>query len=141
MMTLENNWTRPDSGYRKFIASVLTHALSRELARKNFEAVNDSNIDLHHPESDTADVMVYDVNTNYSPSLMIELCNQSNEEDTIRTVEVIRNFFNVREAFVYNIETEKWLNLSPLKNTLTSFSEQFKLELGQLLSKYLHRYI
>jgi len=141
MATLEKSWTRPEAGHRKFIATVLTHALSRQLMRTNFEVVQEGNIDLHNPDSDAPDVIIYDIRNNYTPVLMIELCTNATVEDTLRTVEIIREIYFVNEAFVYNIDSEEWHAITPGKLTFTSISNQFKVELSELLQHYLHRYI
>ena len=141
MSTLKKSWALPTAGYRKFIASVLSYALSKELDRKKFEVVHEGNIDLHNPESDTPDVIVYDKKNNASPALIVELCFNNNEEDTLRTVEIIRELYAVKEAFVYNIEADTWKCFTPDEVVFTSTSNLFKIELNELLSTYLHRYI
>lgn len=141
MSTLKKSWTLPTAGYRKFIASVLAYALSKELDRKIFEVVHEGNIDLHNPESDTPDVIVYEKKNNAAPTLIVELCFNNNEEDTLRTVEIIRELYSVKEAFVYNIEADTWRGCSPFQLVFSSSSKLFKIELNELLSAYLHRYI
>ena len=141
MATLEKSRVKPGSGYRKFIASVLTHALSREIARKNFEVVLEGNLDLHNPESDAPDVIVYAIHNNYAPTQMIELCDNASEQSTLKTMEIIREIYFVKEAFVYNYEKEVWYNCNSFQLQLSSYSNQFQIELDDLLRKYLHRYI
>lgn len=141
MATLEKGWTLPEAGYRKFISSLLTYALSRKLDRKKFEVVHEGNLDLHNPDSDTPDVIVHDIEDSYNPVLMVVICFDANEKDTLRTVEIIREIYAVKEAFVYNIESDHWISCTSSMFAFTSYSALFKVELNQLLERYLHRYI
>ncbi len=141
MSTTKKNWTLPDSGYRKFIATAITYALSKELDRKLYEVVHEGNIDLHDHESATPDIIVYDKSDNYAPVLIIELCSNDTAIDTITTAEIIKQLYLLKEAFIYNTDTEQWMSCDHNHTILTSYSELFKLKLNVLLSKYLHRYI
>ena len=141
MATLYKGWTLPEAGYRKFISSVLAYALSRDLVRKKFEVVHEGHLDLHNPYSDTPDICVYDVDNNLEPVMIVELCFDSNEKETLRNVEIIREIYSIKEAFVYNIESDRWNRGRHFQSIQTSISDLFKLELSALLSRYLHRYI
>ena len=140
MAALKNDWTLPEAGYRKFISSAMAYALSKSLSRKKFEVVHEGYLDLHNPGSDAPDVIVYEAENNNEPVLMIELCFDANEKDILRTVGIIREIYNVKEAFVFNIESDYWTNCSSAHVTKGSYSELFNIDLGILLKNNLARF-
>lgn len=132
MTTLKKGWTLPEAGHRKFIASSIVYALSKFLDRKKYEVVHEGNLDLHNPNSDTPDITVYERDNNYEPIMMIELCFDANEKDTVRSVEIIREIYKIEEAFVYNFESDHW--------NIHSQSDLFNIDLRKLLDQQLLRY-
>ena len=127
------NWISAADSRQKFLATVLAYGLSKKLDRSQYEAVNESHIDLQVFESDIPDVVIYDIHQNLKPVLIVELCNAGELESTIRTVEIISTIYGIRESFILNTTNNIWIRIDSHSISTTSESDFFKLNLGEIL--------
>lgn len=134
------NWFSQDSAYQKFLASVLSHHLSRMFNRKDYEVVNESYIDLHNMDSDVADVIVYNINNNFSADLIIELCTNEDLKSTLNSVEIISEIYRVKEAFVYNTSTSTWYKINDTDRDRSSYSRLLDVNLDDVLKTAILKY-
>ena len=140
MKHLEKSWTTTGSGQKKFLASVLTYGLSKLLRRKEFEAVNESYIDLQDSDSEQPDVVVYDLKDHFSPAIVIECSTSEDLSSTIRSMEIVSELYHVPEAFVLDMEQLQWYRISNEKTETNSFSKLFSIDLKEVLDSIMKRY-
>ena len=60
MAVLLRNWQDPETGRKKFIASVLLYHLSKKVNRNRFEVVQEGYLDLADLNSEQPDIIIYD---------------------------------------------------------------------------------
>ncbi|MBK9637864.1 MAG: hypothetical protein IPO63_08600 [Bacteroidetes bacterium] len=139
MKYLEKSWAAAGSGQKKFLASILTYGLSKKLKRKDFEAVNESYIDLKDSNSEQPDVVVYDLNNNFTPAIAIECVTGEDLPSTIRSMEILSGLYHISESFVLDIEQFKWYRISNNKVESNSYSRFFSLDLKEVLDTLIQR--
>ncbi len=140
MKHFEKSWLSPLSGRKKFTAFNLSYSLSKLLDRKKYEVVNESYIDLHDLESEQPDIIIYDINADYKPALLIELTDHEGLDSTIRTMEIVSNLYHVPESFVFDFDKQNWYRVNGSNVLPTSSSEKFGLNLQSILSNSLMKY-
>ncbi len=87
--------------------------------------------------SQVPDVLLRDPETDQTP-IIIEICKTTGQTgDLQKVIRLIdENIYGIREGFVYNYKTEKWLRYrfgDGGLTTETSFSEVLNLDLGQFI--------
>lgn len=142
MIHLEKSWLPPIAGRKKFFSSAFYHKLSQELDKKKYEVVYEGYADPFDLDSEQPDVAVYDKMNSVNPVLLIEFCNNSNEEDVLRTIQVIREVYEAKEAYVYNFQSERWYKFSNAleQKSDTSFSTLLGIDMNQTFSSSLRKY-
>jgi len=135
MKQLLKSWLPIISGTKKFLAADLAFRLSRNINRRTFEVVFEGFVDLHNPESEQPDIVIYHKNENLRPVMIIEICDVDNMENTTRAIEMLSVIYHIEESFVYNIADEKWYLLKKGSTRFEpgSYSEFFKTDLNKLL--------
>jgi len=142
MIHLEKSWLPPIAGRKKFFSSAFYHKLSQELDKKRFDIVYEGYSDPFDLDSEQPDVIVYDKKNSVHPVLIIEFCTDSSEEDVLRIIQVIREVYEAREAYVYNVESERWFKFSNVTEETpnTSFNTILGIDLKQILNKGISKY-
>lgn len=140
MKHLEKSWAAAGSGQKKFLAAILTYGLSKLLRRKEFEAVNESFIDLQDSDSEQPDVVVYDLKNHFSPAIVIECSTSEDLSETIRSMEIVSELYHVPESFVLDMEQLKWYRISNEKTESNSFSKLFSIDLKEVLDSITNSY-
>jgi hypothetical protein len=142
MVHLEKSWLPPIAGRKKFFTSAFYHKLSQEIDKKRFDIVYEGYADPFDLDSEQPDVVVYDRKGGFGPALLIEFCNDSNEEDVLRTIQVIREVYEAKEAYVYNFQSDRWFKFSnvPEQKSVTSFSNLLGLDMNKTFNSSLSKY-
>ena len=142
MTHLEKSWLPPIAGRKKFFSSAFYHKLSQELDRKKFDIVYEGYADPFDLDSEQPDVVVYDKMNSINPVLIIEFCNDCNEEDVLRTIQVIREVYEAKEAYVYNFQSDRWFKFPnvPEQKAGTSFSNLLGIDMNITFNKSLSKY-
>ena len=142
MVHLEKSWLPPIAGRKKFFSSAFYHKLSQELDKKRFEIVYEGYADPFDLDSEQPDVAVYDKENPINPVLLIEFCNNSNEEDVLRTIQIIREVYEAKEAYVYNFQSGKWFKFSNVPEQIpdASFSTLLNIDMNKIFSTSLSKY-
>jgi len=133
MKLFEKSWLQPISGLKKFTAINLTYSLSRLLNRRKFEVVNESYIDLHDFNSEQPDIIIYDINADYKPALIIEMTDHENFDSTILKMKIISKVYHIPDAFVFDLDEQKWFRVNGNNVQSSSLSEKFGFNLENVL--------
>ncbi|MEP7170566.1 MAG: hypothetical protein ABI855_14445, partial [Bacteroidota bacterium] len=133
MVHLEKSWLPPIAGTKKFFSSAFYHKLSQELDKKKYDIVYEGYADPFDLESEQPDVVVYDKKDSVTPALLIEFCNDNNEEDVLRIIQVIREIYEAKEAYIYNFQSDRWFSFSNAdkQKSDVSFSKLLGIDMNQ----------
>ncbi len=142
MIHLEKSWLPPIAGRKKFFSSAFYHKLSQELDKKRFDIVYEGYADPFDLDSEQPDVVVYDKKNSINPVLLIEFCNNSNEDDVLRTIQVIREVYEAKEAYVYNFQSDRWFKFSNAteQKSDAAFSSLLGIDMNKIFSNSLSKY-
>jgi|GEM_PF-3356724 len=142
MIHLEKSWLPPIAGRKKFFTSAFYHRLSQEIDKKKYDIVYEGYADPLDLDSEQPDVVVYDKKNSVNPVLLIEFCNDNNEEDVLRTIQVIREVYEAKEAYVYNFQSDRWFKFSnmPEQKPGPSFSNLLGIDMNKIFSNSLSKY-
>jgi hypothetical protein len=144
MVHLEKSWLLPIAGRKKFFTSAFYYRLLQELDRKKFDAVYEGYADPYDLDSEQPDVVIYDRKDVSKAALLVEFCSDSNEEDTIRTMDIISKIYKAKEAYVYNFQSGRWFKFSNPDEQVstTSYSNLLGIDMNKTIadsiSKYYH---
>jgi hypothetical protein len=142
MVHLEKSWLPPIAGRKKFFSSTFYHKLSQQLDKKRFEIVYEGYADPFDLDSEQPDVVVYERKSGIGPALLIEFCNDSNQEDVLKTVQVISKVYEAKEAYVYNFQSDRWFSFVnvPEQKPETSFSRLLGIDMKKTFNSSLRKY-
>jgi hypothetical protein len=142
MTHLEKSWLPPIAGRKKFFSSSFYHKLSQELDKKRFDIVYEGYADPFDLNSEQPDVVVYDKKNSVNPILLIEFCNDENEEDVLKTMQVMSEVYEAKEAYVYNFQSDQWFKFCnlPEQKSNTSFSNFLGIDMNKIFSSGISKY-
>ncbi|MEO5569332.1 MAG: hypothetical protein ABIT08_09145 [Bacteroidia bacterium] len=142
MVHLEKSWLPPIAGRKKFFSSTFYHKLSQQLDKKRFEIVYEGYADPFDLDSEQPDVVIYDKKGGIAPALLIEFCNDSNQGDVLRTIQIISEVYEAKEAYVYNFQSDRWFRFSnvPEQKSETSFSNLLGIDMKKTFNSGLNKY-
>ena len=142
MVHLEKSWLLPVAGRKKFFTSAFYHRLLQEVDRKKFDAVYEGYADPSDLDSEQPDVVIYERKNGLKAALLVEFCSDNNEEETIRTMDIISKIYKAKESYVYNFQSGRWFRFSGTgeKESLTSYSNLLGIDMNTTITNSIRKY-
>lgn len=141
MSVLIRNWQDPETGKKKFIASVLLYHLSKRVNKTRFEVVQEGYLDLMDLNSDQPDIIVYDKQQGYKPVLLIEMVHSGEWEKMAGNIAVLKQVYQIGETFLYDLDSGKWSAIDTASvQSGFDYSRIFNIYLDSILNEGLNNY-
>lgn len=143
MVHLEKSWLFPVAGKKKFFSSTFYHRLSQEIDKKRFDVIYEGYADPADLDSEQPDIVIYDRKENAKrPALLVEFCTTRNQDDVLRTMEIVSRIYRTREAYVYNLETNLWFKFAEgvLQKEASSYSNLLVMDMNKILKNAIRKY-
>ncbi|MBP7166069.1 MAG: hypothetical protein KBB64_00255 [Bacteroidia bacterium] len=141
MAVLLRNWQDPETGRKKFIASVLLYHLSKKVNRNRFEVVQEGYLDLADLNSEQPDIIIYDKEKGYHPVLLIEMVHSGEWEKMAGNISILKQMYQIEETFLYNLDLCNWSAIDTAAvHSGFDYSRTFNLYLDRVLNEGLNNY-
>lgn len=129
----------PDPRHKDIIIK-LNNAITDLLPENLFVVYPESPIDMGDLNSKIPDVVVYTRAKKYKNCkvvLFVEITNKAEEAPTLKKVKQLMKSYSVKEAFVYNYETDRLVKFSNIENSNSPvyYSDILKTNIAKIISE------
>ncbi len=139
MDIIQKSWKITTPPLKKLLSRTITHRLSREINKDNFEVVYEGYLDAHNLAGEQPDVVIY-TKTDLAPVMAVEICKADELLEMVLIAKNTLDHYPLKEFFIYDYESEKWYLVNDREDSpkQTSFSNFFSLDLRETIRLFPH---
>jgi hypothetical protein len=126
-------WKASTPPLKKLFAKTITHQLSRNLDKKNFEVVFEGFLDSQIQSIEQPDVVIYSKLHGLAPLVAIEICQKEEVPEMMIIGKRLTETYSLKEFFIFDNGSDIWYRIDRNGNeSINSMSAFLSLDLKNM---------